>query len=91
MVNGLAYSPQFSAMRILGVLLGHDMDGQIDEVLRLAEQYDKNENSFDNRCMAYGRCELPSLPCCLVSACFSLGPLIGAREETTQRLVSTLW
>lgn len=35
-----------SVMRVLTLLLGHELDGQIDEVLRLAEAYDEDENAF---------------------------------------------
>lgn len=37
-------------MRVLTLLLGHELDGQIDEVLRLAEEYDNNEEAFKFRC-----------------------------------------
>ncbi|CAN0154687.1 unnamed protein product, partial [Laminaria digitata] len=37
---------QLSVMRVLTHLLGHELDGQIDEVLRLAQAYDDDESSF---------------------------------------------
>lgn len=42
-------SPKLSVMRVLSLLLGHELDGQIDEVLRLAREYDDNEDAFKFR------------------------------------------
>lgn len=33
-------------MRVLTLLLGHELDKQLDKVLSLARKYDKNENAF---------------------------------------------
>lgn len=38
--------PQISVMRVLTLMLAHDMDGQIDEVLKLAEAFDFDEDAF---------------------------------------------
>lgn len=37
---------QLSVMNVLTILLGHELDGQIDEVLRLAEAYDNDGSAF---------------------------------------------
>ena len=47
---GLWWRLKVSVMRVLTLLLGHELDGQIDEVLRLAQAYDDDENSFRFRC-----------------------------------------
>lgn len=35
-----------SVMGVLTLLLGHELDGQIDKVLWLAQKYDEDENAF---------------------------------------------
>lgn len=35
-----------SVMRVLTLLLGHELDKQLDKVLWLARKYDENENAF---------------------------------------------
>ena len=40
-------------MGVLAILLGHEQDGQIDEVLQLAHAYDEDESSFRFRCVTY--------------------------------------
>lgn len=38
-------------MGVLTLLLGHELDGQIDKVLWLAQKYDEDENAFRFRCV----------------------------------------
>lgn len=40
-------------MRVLTLMLAHDLDGHIDQVLELAEAYDVNEDEFRFRCTRY--------------------------------------
>ncbi|CAM9163364.1 unnamed protein product [Ectocarpus sp. 6 AP-2014] len=37
---------EVSVMRVLTLLLGHELDKQLDKVLWLARKYDENENAF---------------------------------------------
>lgn len=40
---------QVSVMGVLTLMLGHELDGQIDKVLTLAEAYDKDGTAFSSR------------------------------------------
>ena len=55
---GLWWRLKVSVIRVLTLLLGHELDGQIDEVLRLAQAYDDDESCFRFRCRCLS-------PCCI--------------------------